>query len=1003
MQDEPREAVEARGSHDGGLGLGGTADLVALDAAKAEDRLGDLLRRARDAEADRLAAFLSGSHPDRLRLGAVLDLSTHLRDLAMAHPEWLETLFHADAGRRIADVVDGLSAFPREGQGEGALMAHLRLAKYEVSLLLALRDLFGAASPDETTRDLSRLAEASVKAALRFGLLDLEARGKIRLPDRQDPEAGCGLFVLGMGKLGGRELNYSSDIDLIVFFDPDCPALVDPEEGVETYSRLVKRLVRIVGERTGEGYVFRTDLRLRPDPGAMPLAIPVPAAITYYEASGRNWERAAMIKARCIAGDEAAAAAFLDEMTPFVWRKYLDFAAIAEIQAMKDRIDRHRGFEGIAVAGHNVKLGPGGIREVEFFAQTQQLIAGGRNPALRLRRTDETLAALASGGWISPETAEELTEAYWFLRRVEHAIQMVADEQSHTLPADDAGLLRIARLVGIPALADFNHSLGARLALVERRFSGLFAGRSGDGADDESRFGSLLRDGDDPKAEDMLAELGFARPADILRILRAWGAGRHRATRAEATRTHLVRVLPALLGALARGRDPDAAAAAFDTFLARLPSGLQFFALIASNPKILDLLALIITAAPRLAETLSRRPHVFDALLDPAFFAEALDRKLLKTRLDAFLGDATDYEDLLIRLRIFASEQQFLVGARLLSGAIEGEVAGAAFTAIADLVIAAALRSVEDEFAARHGRVAGGRLALLGMGRLGSGELTAGSDVDLLLLYDHAEEAEASDGERPLAPSLYYARLTQRLIAALTAPMGEGVLYEVDFRLRPSGNKGPLATHIDAFRTYQAREARTWERMALTRSRPIAGDETLAREAREAIRETIRSRQGDAAGIARDVAAMRRRIAEEKPGRGPLDVKLRAGGLVDLEFVAQWAVLAGLVPLDAIGRSTAEILEEVVEAGVLPNGKPAVSLHSSLIAYTRVLQLMRLGPSGVHETQQLPRGLGERIAAAIGAGAGGDLDREVDDIAALVAPAFEALLPHAPSEATPTV
>ncbi|RYE70880.1 MAG: bifunctional [glutamine synthetase] adenylyltransferase/[glutamine synthetase]-adenylyl-L-tyrosine phosphorylase, partial [Hyphomicrobiales bacterium] len=333
-------------------------------------------------------------------------------------------------------IVASLGALPGEAATESSLMTLLREAKREASMLIALRDLFGAADGRETTADLSGLAEAAVRAAVRFLLLDLHGRGKLSLPDPSRPETGCGLFVLGMGKLGGGELNYSSDIDLIVLFDPEAPAILDADEAIDLFSRAVRRLIRMIGERTGDGYVFRTDLRLRPDPGAMPLAIPVPGAIAYYEASGRNWERAAMIKARCVAGDAAAANAFLDEMTPFVWRKYLDFASIAEIQAMKHRIDRHRGFDGVAVAGHNVKLGPGGIREVEFFAQTQQLIAGGRAPGLRLRRTEETLLALAGGGWIDRAVADELIEAYWFLRRVEHAIQMVADDQSHTLPED---------------------------------------------------------------------------------------------------------------------------------------------------------------------------------------------------------------------------------------------------------------------------------------------------------------------------------------------------------------------------------------------------------------------------------------------------------------------------------------------------------------------------------------------------------------------------------------
>lgn len=988
METVPNKAFEGNLE---GLGIGGSASLRPLDAERAEALLGELEAKAGEAQATKLAAFLRSAHPDRLRLGAVLDLSSHLRDLAVAHPEWLERHFDGGAEARINSLLRELDDLPPGGESETALMARLRLVKAEVSLLLALRDLFGAAHPAETTRTLSELAESCVRAALRFGLRDLQARGKIRLPDPERPEAGCGLFVLGMGKLGGFELNYSSDIDLIVFFEEGCVALVDPDEAVETYSRMIKKLVRIIGERTGEGYVFRTDLRLRPDPGAMPLAIPVSAAITYYESSGRNWERAAMIKARCIAGDESAAAAFLEEMTPFVWRKYLDFASIAEIQSMKARIDRHRGFDGIAVAGHNVKLGPGGIREVEFFAQTQQLIAGGRNPALRLRRTDETLDALAAGGWISAKTAGELTEAYWFLRRVEHAIQMVADEQSHTLPEDDAGLLRIARLLGLPDVATFSEDLNRRLELVERSFSGLFAGRNEEA--DEARLGRLLLSGEDKEAEAALAELGFARPADVLRILRIWNAGRYRATRAEATRGHLVRVLPALLGSLARGRDPDGAVAAFDTFLARLPSGLQFFALIASNPRILDLLALIITAAPRLAETLARRPHVFDALLDPAFFAEGVDEALLARRLDAFLGDAADYEERLVRLRLFASEQQFLVGARLLSGAVEGRAAGEAFTAIADVVIAAALAAVVGEFESRHGRVPSGRLVLFGMGRLGSRELTAGSDVDLLLLYDHAQDAELSDGDRALAPALYYSRLTQRLIAALTAPMGEGVLYEVDFRLRPSGNKGPLATHIDAFRKYQRTEARTWERMSLTRARPIAGDASLGDEARVAMRDAIAARQDDPDAIASDVSAMRRRLAEEKPGRGPLDVKLRQGGLVDLEFIAQWAVLTGLVPLERMGQPTLETLSALECVDALLPALATTGLSSPMEAYTKVLQLMRLGPSGVHRAAELPDGLAERIASALGEPSNDRIDAAVEAIATLVAPAFDALLP----------
>lgn len=973
------------------LKIGGDARLAPADEARASGWLGDLARHAQDAGCERLARFARDGLPaDRRRLAAVGDCSPYLGSVMLRRPEWLEALFAADARTRIEAIVADVKRLPAEGLLESVLMKRLRDAKLEVALLVALRETFGAADGREATADLSEFAQACVAAVLRFGLLDLHAKGRLRLPDPASPEAGCGLFVLGMGKLGARELNYSSDIDLIVFFDAAAPAVLDPDESVEVFSRLVRRLVRIIGERTGDGYVFRTDLRLRPDPGAMALAIPVTAALTYYEASGRGWERAMMIKARCIAGDAKAAAAFLHDLTPFVWRKYLDFASIDEIRSMKNRIDRHRLFKGIGVAGHNVKLGSGGIREIEFFAQAQQLIAGGRSPALRLRRTEEALNALAADGWITAAAASELIESYWFLRRTEHAIQMVADEQSHTLPETRKDLARVSRLAGFASVDAFSEALTRHLTMVEARFSQLFSGRR-PSAEASSGLDVLIL-GDEEEAIGRLAAKGFRRPADIARILRIWSSGRYRAMRSEAARKHFARVLPLLIETFAAASDPDAALVAFDAFLERLPSGLQFFSIIASNPRILDLLALIITAAPRLTATISHRPHVFDALLDPAFYREAPSRPLRQERLAAFLEDADGYEDVLARLRLFASEQQFLVGVRLLSGAVEGEGAGASFSDIAEIVVSEALAAVEAAFARRHGRVAGGRLALLAMGRLGSREFTAGSDVDVMLLYDHDRRAEASDGETPLAPSLYYARLTQRLIAALSSPMGEGVLYEVDFRLRPSGNKGPLATHIDAFRRYQGTQARTWERMALTRSRPIAGDRAFALEVETFIRELLAAPR-DGQILKADVASMRAQIDREKPPRGSLDLKLRAGGLMDLEFIAQWAILSRGVPIGCIGRPTAEILSAFAGSSPSPIARSALSLRSSMVLYTRIIQLMRLGPDGVYSLDALPQGLAERVGRALDVSDPGLIEPALDDLAAATREAFLRLLP----------
>ena len=407
---------------------------------------------------------------------------------------------------------------------------------------------------------------------------------------------------------------------------------------------------------------------------------------------------------------------------------------------------------------------------------------------------------------------------------------MVDDEQTHTLPETDEGLERIARMLGFAGEKEFSAAFRASLQEVERHYAALFE----TAPQLSSGVGNLVFTGDvdDPDTLQTLRRLGFKRPSDICRVIRSWHFGRYRATQSAEARERLTELTPALLEAFGKTKKADKALMRFDQFLAGLPAGIQLFSLLQSNPSLLKLLATIMGAAPRLAGIITRRPHVFDGLLDPALLAELPDRTYLSGRLAAFIDSSAEYEEVLDRLRIFAAEQKFLIGVRLLAGAIDAARAGKAFSDLADLTIGAALDAVQAEFARRHGRVAGGRVAILGMGKLGSRELTAGSDVDLILLYDHDAEADESDGAKPLAPSHYYARMTQRLIAAVSAPTAEGVLYELDLRLRPSGNKGPVATHVDAFKKYQRGEAWTWEHMALTRARVVAGDPELGRRDR---------------------------------------------------------------------------------------------------------------------------------------------------------------------------
>lgn len=918
----------------------------------------EALQALREAgrESERLKTLAASQGPLHDFAVAVLSLSPYLAEIARIAPPLLNAaLFgdiEAELEAEIRAVRDCWSALEEAGtSAETALMNRLRLAKRKVSFLLAFADLARYFEAPETTRWLSRLAEGSLSSAVDFLLLSLHEQGKLKLPHPENPSEGSGLIVLGMGKLGAAELNYSSDIDVVVFFEPDRGIVNDPDEASETFARLCRRLVRIMQERTAYGYVFRIDLRLRPDPGSTPLAIPVEAALIYYEGRGQNWERAAFIKARPVAGDIPAGEGFLKELVPFIFRKYLDYAAIADIHSIKRQIHLHKGFDEIAVKGHNVKLGRGGIREIEFFAQTQQLIAGGRMPELRSRRTDDALAGLARANWIGAETAETLTSAYWFLRDVEHRIQMVHDEQTHILPDKEAELKRIALMMGFRDVKSFSTRLVSVLRTVEDRYAKLFE----QAAELSGGSGNLVFTGtkDDPDTLKTLESLGFQRPADISRVIRTWHSGRYRATHSVEARERLTEMMPKLLAAFGASSRADDALMHFDRFMAGLPAGIQLFSLLGNNPPLLDLLVTIMAAAPRLAGIIAARPHVFDGMLDPTLMTRIPERAYLAERLGQALATARNFEDVLDGLRIFAAEQRFLIGIRLLTGAITGSRAAAALSDLADLTLERTLVAVETEIAAAHGRFRGGRTAIIGMGKLGSRELTAGSDVDLILLYDHDGEAAESDGPKPLDANRYFGRLTQRLIAALSAPTAEGVLYEVDMRLRPSGNKGPVATRINAFARYQREEAWTWEHMALTRARPIAGDESLMQEAEAIIGEIVAMKR-DRARIARDVAEMRALIDQEKPPSGPFDFKLIPGGLIDMEFIAQFLAMMAEGGIEA-GTPTGEVLQRLGPQALSQDDMETVT--TTFVLLNDLSQVIRLCIDDGLDPKKAPGGL----------------------------------------------
>ena len=777
--------------------------------------------------------------------------SPYLARLMEEEGAWLAGALRDDPHALARSLIDGTAGL--EGDPSDAL----RIAKRRLALLVALADIGGAWRLDEVTDALTRFGDAALGAALGFALGRQIARGKL---PAETPEAS-GYVALAMGKMGAFELNYSSDIDLICLFDQSRHDPSDYAAVRQGCIRATRDAVRILSEQGRHGYVFRTDLRLRPDPSTTPVCLAMEAAERYYESLGRTWERAAHIKARPAAGDREAGRAYLDRLSPFVWRRHLDFASIEDTQDMLRRIREAKGLGGpIEVRGHDLKLGAGGIRTIELAAQTVQLIFGGRDETLRAPRTVDALRALARAGRMPPSDAERLIEAYGALRTAEHRIQMIRDAQTHSVPSDEGELARVAALCGETPEA-FLTRIGGILGTVHRI------------------------------AGDMLGSSRPAprrAPAEWKDTLARWHA--YPALRSERARAAFGRIEGELASRVDASARPDEARASLDGFLSGLPAGAQLFALFESNPQLMDLIVDIAATAPGLAGHLSRNAAILDAVIGGDFFGPWPDRPALNASLAAAMAREGDYERSLDAARAWTAEHRFSVGVHLLRGLVDSEEAGLRYAHVAEAVLRAVLPVAEGEVARRNGRVPGARMCILGMGSLGAGWLHAGSDLDLIVIYD-AEGS--SDGRREIDARAWFGKLTQTLITALSAPMSRGRLYEVDMRLRPSGRQGPVATSWPAYRDYQREKAWTWEHLALTRARPIAGDPALGEEV-EAFRRALLGEVGSASEVAEGLSDMRRRLAEARPRSGPWDMRAGPGGMHDIELLGQArALVAG--------------------------------------------------------------------------------------------------------------
>ncbi|MER5172572.1 glutamine-synthetase adenylyltransferase [Thioclava kandeliae] len=814
--------------------------------------------------ADTVVALYQGLPPEVMALvEGVSGTSPFLATLLERERDWLGPYLERNPEDAIRAEFDRLPEVAPPEMG-----VELRRAKRRVALIIALADLGGIWGLEEVTRTLSAFADLAVDLALKSLLSEEIRRGKLPgvSPDRL--ETACGMVALAMGKMGAGELNYSSDIDLICLFDQ---TQFDPDDILEIRAGLVRvtrKMAQMLTDITSDGYVFRTDLRLRPDAGATPVCLSMASAELYYAAEGRTWERAAHIKARPSAGDLAAGAAYLERLSPFVWRRHLDFATIQDTHDMRLKIRDHKGLNGpLKVEGHNLKLGVGGIREIEFFTQTRQLIAGGRDPDLRDPTTVGGLAALAQKGWIPREVAARLTVHYRAHREIEHRLQMVNDTQTQILPQSPEGIARIAAMMGEGDPVRWMTQLKERLEEVETLTSDFFA----------------------PTQE------ASPRPALSERAeqtVSRWTS--YPCLRSARARGIFARIEPEILRKLQRAADFEEALGQFDTFLRGLPAGVQLFSLFEANPQLIDLLVDICGTSPMLANYLSQNPGVLDAVIGGSFFEAWPGIARLEADLDATLARASDYENALDQARRWAKEWRFHVGVHHLRGLIEASEASKYFADIAGVAIERLWPVVCDEFARKYGPQPGRGACVMSMGSLGAERLTAASDLDLIVIYD-AAGVEMSEGPKPLPSRQYFARLTQALITAVSAQLPQGRLYEVDMRLRPSGRSGPVATSLEAFTTYQMEEAWVWEHLALTRARPITGDPSLAADLEYQRREVLRARGRDARVIP-DLREMRARIFAAKPSDDPWEVKTGPGRLQDIELFAQSLALRAGAP-----------------------------------------------------------------------------------------------------------
>ena len=923
------------------------------DAAAREGR--DALRAALETHAGRVFfSFLCGNSP---HLSLLLQ-----RDLKLTQA-LLEEAPDAITGRVRDDLAGADPAMDRD-----RLMTFLRRQRNRVAVLAAVYDCFDICGVMKCAELLSDMADHAVRLTVSHLLLDRVERGDLERP------AGnrWGYFVLAMGKHGSRELNYSSDIDLIVLYDPESVGYTGSRTLGECFVRVTQDLIRILQSRTGDGYVFRTDLRLRPDPSSTPVAVTVDFALNYYQRFGRTWERTALIKARPVAGDLTAGAAYLERLSPFIWDEALDFTSVEEIRSVSQQIHDFHGHDAIRAAGHNVKLGRGGIREIEFFVHMHQLAYGGRNRRLRGSRLLPMLETLDREHHIMPRETAALRDAYLLLRRVEHRLQMVNDTQTQKLPESDEGLEHIAFFLGL----DSAEELVRRIESVAGEVHDLYRTRFNVPEGERDLTAAILEGPDEhPDAVAKLAAAGFTRAPAAIEVLRGWAEGRHASTASERARTVIREILHEIVDALGRTPDPDRALARLDRFLAALPEDLALFAMLRANTWLLNLIAVVMGSAPRMADVLEGNPRLLQAVLDPSFFLPIPEREQLARELDERLAGRRDATERVEQVAAWAGDRRFQVAVQALENLVTVDEAATSLSDVAAAVVGRLLRDVLDAMHEQHGPVPGGGCAVVARGRLGAGEMIFGSDLELLFIADFEVEAKTA-GPQPIAARIFYRHAATELISRLRSQSTYGRLYELDERLRPSGQIDFPVTTLDEFRDHHAGPASTSELMSLTRASVVCGDPATSAAVTASIEGAL-ARSRDPGRLLEDVARRREAIARKHPSEDPFDVQHVRGGLVDLESLAQYLRLrhAHESPEVLVG-ATASCLEALGATGLIPEQE--ASLLASAVRMQRTLQAMlRLTWSQGAPVRDAPAPMRLKLATALECAGFDELDAKL--------------------------